>query len=228
MGSEVAVQEGAVPALQHDPATTIDARDIAFPKLKIGQDMHDQVQNGLVKRGEIFTVTSKEDTDPVVLDAAGPGLDGKPSQQTGDVKLFVLGIRKGWSLSVDGNLFTWAFDDPDVPEKAWITYTYLLAVPVASEILPVTFLLTKTGRPAAQQINQALALNAGSGPTWNIAFTLTNREAKNEKGRFFVAKVAPYEGTEAELATAKRLYEQFGPGSAGAERAKRATSEPQI
>lgn len=229
MGSEVAAQAPAVPALRHDPATTITADDIAFPKLKIGQDMHDQVQNGLVQRGEIFTVTSKEDPDPVILDVAGPKIgDDKPSKQKG-VNIFFLGLRKGYSLSVDGNLYTYAFDDPDVPEKAWVTYTYLTAIPDASEILPVTWLLTRTGRQSAQRINQALALAAGRPDgQYSVAFTLKTKETKNDKGRFFVPIVLPYEGTDEEIAKAKSLFEAFGPGGPGEQKAKRATSEPEI
>jgi hypothetical protein len=136
------------------------------------------------------------------------------------VDFYVLDLKKGKSLSVDGNLFTYAFDDPDAPEKCWTTYTYLIAAPAVSEQIPLRWLLTRTGRPTAQRINQVISLNAGQKPIYACGFNLTTKETKNDKGRFFVPVVTPIEPTDEGLKVAEQLYTLY------AQAAQRAVSKP--
>ncbi len=227
MGNEVAVQAGGVPALAHDPASQITAEDISFPRLYIAQDMHDQVQEGLVKRGSIFVASGSEDPAPNVVAGAGKTLDGKTGDQKG-VDFYVLALKKGKSISVDGNLFTYAFDDPDAPEKCWVTYTYLIAAPGVDEVIPLRWLLTRTGRPTAQRINQVLALSGGQKPSYTNGFNLTTKETKNDKGRFFVPVVKPIEPTDEALTIAERQFQQFAAAEQRAAVSRPATDEPAI
>lgn len=217
MSNEIRVRpDGSqVPALRHDPATQLDQRDLALPRLYIAQDMHNAVQDGLVKRGSIFVATDSDDPDPVVL--------AEPGSEDG-VRFHVLGLRKGKSISIDGELFTYAYGDPDAPAEAWTTYSYLTFVPAYGNDVPVKWLLTRTGRPTAQKINTVLARSAGKRPSFTNAFVVTTAQKQNDKGRFFVPRVQPVEAVDADLADAESLYETF----VGADEAPEAGNEPAI
>jgi hypothetical protein len=211
MSTEVAETSSNVPALRHDPATTIIAEDVALPRLYIGQDMHQAVQDGDVKRGEIFTALGSDDPQPEILKQP--------------VEFFVLGLRKGKSISIDGELFRYDYDDPDAPANAWITYTYTVAIPSVNKQLPYRWLLTRTGRPTAQRINLVLGLDGAERPPYVHGFSLTTREQKNNKGRWFVPVVAKTEPGDEDVAVAKALFEQY---VAAGERVEQRANEPQI
>lgn len=189
----------------------LDASDIQLPKLKIGQSMTPQVQEGLVHLGDLFTHTTADDADVVRV---APDKDGVPLSD--GLEFYVLGVRKGWSLQADGELTTWAFDDPSRPEKAYKTYTYTVAIPEVDEQLPFNLLLTKTSAPAAKQINLLLKRYATDGDDSQLALVLgSKKKVDSAKGySWFVAQVttAPEptdakgrKAREAAQATAKAL-----------------------
>jgi hypothetical protein len=204
MSTELANTKGSVPALRHDPSTQIERTDLALPRLYIAQDMHSAVQEGFVKRGSIFVATDSEDPSPDVL--SPPGGDG--------VRFYYLGLRKGKSLSVNGELFTYRYDDPDAPAEAWTTYTYFVYLPAYADDLPVRWLLTRTGRPTAQKINTVLARQAGKGPLHEVAFEVTAFQKQNDKGKFFVPRVQPTEARANEVEIAADLASTFGDSGA--------------
>lgn len=186
--TEIATTGSALPEL-YRPAVSadLDASDIRLPKVKIGQFMTPQVQEGLVKAGSIFTCATREDADVLVES----GTDGVPVDS--GVEFYVLGVRKGWSLTDEADeLQTWAFNDPAHPENADLTYTYTVAVPSVDEQLPFTLLLTRTSTPAARQINLLLkkyeAVHDGS----QLALLIGSKKRENtEKGfKWYVAQVS--------------------------------------
>jgi len=187
----------AVPALAPTPSIEIDsADDIALPALKLGQFMNDHVQEGRVPAGSIFTSLGQDDPDPTVLWEQG---------NEDNVVFYVLGMRKGKSVSDGGELVLFAYDDPDAPADAWVTYNYVIAIPKVDDEMPVKFLLTRTGRPAAQQINTVLAKNAAAGPPYSLAFALDCVERKNPKGKYFVPRVRHIEADDEEVKVAEKL-----------------------
>lgn len=190
-------QAGAVPALRRDTSQELNAEDLAFPRLYIGQAISNAVVDGNVGVGDIFTAQDSDDPDPTVLAKSG---DEK------GVVFHVLGLRKGKSRSIDGVLETWQYDDPNVPADAWTTYTYFICIPDADDGLPYRYLLTKTGRPAAQKINTVLKRLQGEQPPYVAAFRLTTAERSGDKGRYQVPRVRPTEATEEGLAAAANLY----------------------
>lgn len=195
--TEVTQREGAqVPALAQTPATEITADDVALPKLKIGQFMSNAVQENLVPAGSLFTSLDQDDPDPQVL--------WEPGNDDG-VTFYVLSLRKGKSVSEGGELVTFDFNDPDAPPDAWVTYTYAIAIPEVDEDLPFKFLLTRTGKPAAQQINLILKKNAAAGPSYGIAFEVRTAERSNDKGKFFVPRVRQVEADAKQVEVAERL-----------------------
>lgn len=197
-GTEVATQEpAAVPALASTPSTEITAEDIALPKIKFGQGQSNAVQDGIVPLNCIYSTTGPDDPDPVVLWEQG---DKEP------LTFHVLGLRKGKSVSVDGELELYAFDDPNAPADAWVTYNYVVALPGHDEELPYKLLLSKTSKPAAQAINM-VALKNASTPTHKLAFTLTVKPRENAKGKFCVAQVRNVEPTEEGIALAEKLLQ---------------------
>lgn len=216
MSQEIAKQESAVPDLVRTPALEIDHEDVALPRIKIGQFMTGQVQEGLVKAGDIFASTSEDDADVLrKQDAKDDGL------------LFhVLTMRKGKSATIDGELETYDFHDPAAPADAWTTYNYFVCLPEVDDEVPYKWLLTRTGRPAAQTINTVLKKNTVRGPAWANAFRVTTAQRENQKGKFYVARVRSVEADpkHTEAAEALAVMMQSAPVAASAG----ATDEPAI
>jgi hypothetical protein len=187
-----------VPALIRTPALTITAEDVALPRLYIGQFMSKAVQEQLVKMGDVYSATGADDPDPQILwklgDKKAPG-----------VLFHVLGLRKGKSISDGGELQLFDYDDPNAPADAWVTYNYTIACPEQDTDVPYKLLLTKTGRPAALQINTVFARNAVAGPAWINAFRLTTAERENAKGKFAVPRVHSVEATKDHIKVAEGL-----------------------
>lgn len=195
-GSEVATtQGGGVPALAPTPATELTGEDIALPAIKLGQFMSDHVQEDRVPSGSIFSATGADDPDPVVLWEQG---------NEEKLRFYVLALKKGKSVSSDGELVLFDYNAPDAPAEAWVTYNYTIALPNVDEEMPYKFLLTRTGKPAAQQINTIIAKNAAT-PAYKLAFELDCKERSNKKGKFFVPRVSHVEATEAEVEVAEKL-----------------------
>lgn len=197
----VSRRESQVPDLRPTPATQLTAEDIALPRVYLGQFMSRAVQDGLVRAGDVFSAVGQDDPDPQVLwspwrDDGGSGKTHKwvwDTSKDGPV-FYVLGLRKAKSFSEDGGeLQLYDFDDPTAPEKAWTTYNYTITIPSVDDEIPFKFLLTKTGRPAAQIINMVLMKNSIGGPAWANAFELTTGERENQKGKYYVARVTPAE-----------------------------------
>lgn len=196
MSTEIAESKGSVPALASTPATEITAEDVALPRLYLGQYMSQHVQEDIVAPGSIYTALSNDDPDPSVLWEQGDD-DG--------VLFHVLALRKGKSISVDGELQLFAFDDPDAPADAWTTYNYVIVLPQHNSEVPYKWLLTRTGRPAAQQINMVLKMNEARGPAFEQAFEVKAAPRQNDKGKFFVPRVGPAEATPEGKAIAEKL-----------------------
>jgi hypothetical protein len=216
--TEVAtIEKGAVPALAPTPANELSAEDIALPTIKLGQFMSEHVQEKRVDAGSIFSATSSDDPDPITLWEQGS--DDK-------LRFYVLALKKGKSVSSDGELVLFDYNDPEAPPDAWVTYNYTVALPNVDAEMPFKFLLTRTGKPAAQQINTVLAKN-GTTPAYKLAFELDCVERSNKKGKFFVPRVKHVEMTEAESAVAENLSSLVNADPAAAAPADRA-EEPQI
>ena len=198
-GKAVATAKSAVPALATTPALEIGAEDIALPRLYIGQYMSDAVKdrNIDVGAGDIFVASGKDDPDPQVLWVAG-------SDKPGPV-VHVLSLRRGKSISEGGELVLFDYNDPDAPPEAWVTYNYMIAIPSFDEEIPVKWLLTRTGKPAAQQMNTVLKKNEGRGPSWVNAFEVTTDQRENKKGEYFVPRVRKVEADDAAVKVAESL-----------------------
>lgn len=194
-GSDVATQESGVPALAGTPASELTAEDISLSTIKLGQHMNSHVQNGEVPAGSIFTTTGQDDPAPEVLWEQG---DKNP------VGFHVLALRKGKSVSHEGELELYAYDDPNAPADAWVTYNYVVALPVVDEEMPYKLLLTKTGKPAAQSINTVVAKNA-TVPSYTLAFTLDCVSRENAKGKFYVPRVRHVEASAKGTGIAEQL-----------------------
>lgn len=189
-------EQPKVPDLVRTPALVITAEDVALPAIKIGQFMSKHVQRQEVKAGQIFASTGQDDPDPQVL--------WSPGDKEG-VLFHVLTLRKGKSLSEGGELVLWDFDDPDAPPEASVTYNYTVACPDIDVDVPFKLLLTRTGTPAARNINTILKKNQNTGPAWDVAFRLTAAERENAKGKFFVARVGQAEVTKESIKVAEQL-----------------------
>lgn len=169
-----------LPPLPHAPDLDIDGGDVTLPRIKIAQFSSKQVQSGLVKPGQIYSSTSEEDAT-VLYDPEDTKAKG--------VLVYVLGMTKGKSVSIDGSLERFAFNDPSAPADAWVTYDYSLALPEEDAELPYKWLMTKSAAPAAKSINLVLKKGQASGPAWNSAFRITTKSKKNEKGTYYVPVV---------------------------------------
>lgn len=211
-------EQSSVPALAGTPSSELSAEDIALPSLKLGQFMSDHVQEKIVPAGCLFTRLDQDDPDPAVLWEQG-------SEDL--LRFHVLSLEKGKSVSEDGELVRFAYDDPDAPADAWVTYNYVIALPKVDPELPYKFLLTRTGKPAAQSINTVLIKNAASGPAHAIAFDLDCAERKNKKGKYFVPRAKHVEADPEDVEVAANLAAQIQPAAPTSEPAA-SVDEPAI
>lgn len=219
----VAKRESAVPDLVRTPALTITAEDIALPRIYLGQFMSQAVQDGLVKAGQIFSATGADDPDPTILWSS----DGKGVFKDG-VPIYVLTIKKGksWTAGPGEELQLFDYDDPAAPADAWVTYDYVVSIPEVDDQVPFKLLLTRTGKPAALQINTVLLKNATAGPSWNTKFVLTTAARENNKGKYFVPRVAVGEAVASEVEIAEKIGLDLN--SAPTERPTNAGEQPAI
>lgn len=216
--TEVAeVEQAAVPALNSTPATELTAEDIALSTIKLGQSVSDLVEDGAVPKGSIFAATGSDDPDPQIL-----WEQGKPD----GVVFHVLDLRKGKSVSEDGELTLFAYDDPEAPASAWVTYNYVVALPEVDEDMPYKLLLTKSNKPAAQTINTVLAKNVGT-PPHELAFTMDCVQRENAKGKYYVARVRHTEATPEGIELANKLA-QIVPAAQAPAPAEAAVEQPAI
>ena len=204
-------RKSTVPALAPTPATEITAEDVSLPRVYIGQFISNAVQHGLVKAGQIFVALGADDPDPqTVYDP-----EAKDTAKLGRGLLFhPIALRKGKSLQVDGRLETWQFEDPSAPKEAWTTYTYLIAIPEIDTDVPAKWLLTRSGKPAALQINTVLKKNASKGSIWLNAFRATTDWRENEKGKFAVPRIRPAEASTKDVELAERFAVELSGSSA--------------
>jgi len=193
--NEIAEQKSSLPALNTTPALEITAEDVALPRMKIGQFMTGLVQEGVVPAGAFFTTLGAEDPDPVIVD----------QDENDGVLVHVMSMSRGKSVSEGGELITFDYNDPDAPADAWVTYNYVVVLPEVDTDFPVKWLLTRTGRPAAQQLNLVLAKNSAAGPPWSQAFRVTTVERENKKGKYFVPRVRHVEADEANVEVCNKL-----------------------
>lgn len=200
--NEIAETGSNLPALASTPALEITAEDVALPRLKIGQFMSELVQEGTVGAGDLFTTLGADDPDPTVLDSD----DG--------VLFHVLSMHRGKSVSEGGELYTYDYNDPDAPADAWVTYNYVVVLPEVDTTIPYKWLLTRTGRPAAQQINLVLTRTAAAGPPWEQAFRVSTSQKENKKGKYFVPRVRHVEADKDNVAAAQELAVMISPDSA--------------
>jgi hypothetical protein len=177
----VAKQEpSAVPALYQPAALDLGGSDVAMPRVYIGQGLSNAVSDGTAKMGDVYLANGKDDPEPEI----------QWSERSRDAGLLfsILGLKRGKSLNVEGELETWDYNDPEAPEDARTTYDYTVALPEASD-MPARLLLKSTSTGTARQINLILAKAQRDGiPPYSIGFRLTSKRRKNDKGTFFVAQ----------------------------------------
>lgn len=200
MGKTIEQSASKVPDLVRTPALDITAEDVALPRLYIGQYMSTAVQEKLAGPGDIYVALGQDDGDPQVLWEYDPD----PAEDEG-VIVHILGMKKGRSASIDGELVLYDYDDPDAPPESWVTYNYFVALPEHDTDVPYKWLLTKTGTPAAKQINMVLKKSEGSTPPWGIAFRFVTKQRKNAKGQFFVARVNQVNAKKKNIEAAEKL-----------------------
>ena len=105
--------------------------------------------------------------------------------------LHVIDLRKGKSVSVDGDLQLFDFNDPAAPPEAWTTYNYTVVLPEIDPDMPYKLLLSRTKAPAAKQMNLTIKKNVGKAPAWHFPFSMTIAKRSNPKGTFYVPRVVP-------------------------------------
>jgi len=197
-GKAVAKNDVAeLPDLVPTPAMDIGADDVALGRLKIGQHMSPQVTDTNAKYGDIYSVMSKEDGDPqIVWEFGKEEANGQSENKDKGLLFHVLDMYRGRSLETDGVLTLFDYNDPAAPPDAWITYNYFLCIPALDDYLPIKYILTKTGRQAAQQMNTVLKRTAERGPMYLNAFELTAKKTSNDKGKYCVPIIRQVEATE--------------------------------
>lgn len=185
-----------LPALVNTPALDIGSEDVALPRLYLGQFSSQAVKDQLIKPGAIYSASGQEDPEPVTL-----------SDGSEPVVFHVLGLtkRKSYVDPDTKELTSFAFNDPDAPEKSYVTYNYILALPEVETDVPFKFLLKKTGANVARQINTVLKRQEARVPAHAIAFSLTAKKKQNPQGDYFVAVVRNEEAKTENIEVAANL-----------------------
>lgn len=211
-----------VPALVNTPALAFDSDDVQLPRIYIAHPASKQVEesDGVLRGGMIFSSFGGDDTDPVVLH--------DPKSDDVGLLVHVLDWRKGKSLSEEGELETWAFNDPAAPPEAWVTHNYLVCLPEVDPETPYKMLFTRTKTAAAKQINTIIQKNQGRGPAWNNAFRITSVQRKNDKGTFYVPRIKPVEADVEHINAATALVPQIASQATSAPALTQTTDEPSI
>lgn len=190
-----------LPALVNTPAMEIDAEDVALPKVYLGQFMSQAVKDGLVPPGSIYTALGADDPEPNVL--WQPPKKGQAEDE--GVTFYILGMRKGKSVSDGGELTLYDYNDPSAPPEAWVTFNYFVAIPETDTDVPFRWLMTRTASQSAKQINMILKRSVGRGPAWINAFQATTSKRENTKGEFFVPRITTVEPTVEGIEVANNL-----------------------
>lgn len=194
-------QQADVPALYQPPAIDIDARDLIMPRLYIGQGLSSAVTEGDAKIGDLYIANGKDDPEPNIVWRNG---------EDGGVLFSVLGLKRGKSIQIDGELETWDYNDPNAHPDARVTYDYWIAVhdPEGLDDMPVKLLLKGTSTQTARQINLILAKTQGQQPPYALGFRLTTVRARNSQGQPYAkARAIREDLTDDQIATAATLAE---------------------
>jgi hypothetical protein len=213
--TDITTVSSNLPAVINHSPLDIGAEDIALPRLKIGQFMSGVVQDGDVKAGAIFSSTGEDDAEVLYNHGDKQG-----------VLIHVLAMTRGKSVSEGGELFTYAYNDPEAPAEAWVTYNYVVCLPEVDTELPFKWLLTRTGAPAAKQINTVLRRNAAL-PPYGLAFRVETKQKENQKGKFFVPRVTPVDASAPHVEAAAKLASMIA-GSAIDQSAPSGATDPAI
>ncbi len=207
MSEETALEtrQSQVPALAGTPALDIHAEDVALGRIKLGQFMTKLVQEGDVPAGSIFASLGEDDPDAAVL---------YETDDENGVLFHVLSMTRGKSVSEGGELIVFDYNDHDAPQDAWVTYNYVVVLPEHDKTMPYKWLLTRTGRPAAQQMNMVLARASASGPPYEQAFRATTSQRENKKGKFFVPRIRHVEAEADSIEACAALAAMISPDAA--------------
>lgn len=215
MSKEVDKQETSVPALTPTPSSfDIGTEDVALPRVYLGQYSGEHVKKERVPKGCIFTATGADDADPQVI-----------SNGSDPVRVHVLSLSRGKSVSRDGELELYDLNDPDAPADAWTTYNYVVCLPKVDQLLPFKWLLSRSGQPAAKNINLVIMRNEATKPPYALAFDLTCIEKTSPKGDYFVPQIKPAEADDEDVKIAEAMATML---SGTAAEAKATGEEPKI
>lgn len=198
MGTEVEQRpSSSVPALVNTPAFDVGAEDVALSRIYVGQSMSQHVQDGLASFGSLYTALDTDDPEPVVLWSPDGGEE--------PVRFHVLGMRRGKSTVVDGELLRFDFDDPEAPADCWTTYNYVVALPAVDTEVPFKWLLTRSAQPTARRINSVIVKNGEKTPLHALAFDATTIKRSNRKGTYAVPQARFVEANEEDVEVAAKL-----------------------
>jgi hypothetical protein len=196
------VQSGGVPALYTPPPMEIDSDDIQIPAIKFGHHQSELCQEHNIKLGVIYAAAGKDDPDPQILwDPAERG-------ENPGVLFHVLGLRKGKSKMVDGDLTRWDFHDADAPSDADKTYTFTLLLPEVDTEIPFRTTLYRSKAAMARTILTVVQKNQGRVPQYALAFRMTTVNKKKEGiGSWTVPQARMVEANPEHVALAGRCAE---------------------
>lgn len=224
-GTELATP---LPAPVYAPEDTT-AEDISLPRIKVGETQSDRVgsKKDPVEYGDIFTETSNDDPEPVVLAKGG---DGVGTVTDPPILFFVLApVRISYSWNdKDSNEFIVAGPN-DARTKAqidafgskgkdkWIPrkgYNLLVSLPEypdesTAQQVPFKLLLKGMSSQAYRHLDTELRKAGQERPFWEVPFYLTAKQAKKDTYNFNVWQVARADVPDKDLAKYIALVEKL-------------------
>lgn len=150
--------------------------DVVIPRMRVCNQLTEQVVQGRFKTGDIVIGISKDDTEAVKVGGYDEGVTFHVLDMTPKIS----------GEGPTGEFGVWDIDDPAAPAiggKVKQVSEYTLAVPSYDDGTPVKY---TTGGSSAKHLNTALARHQDTGPPWELAFTLTSRDVVS-KGKTWQA-----------------------------------------
>lgn len=162
----------------------ITAQDVKSPEIRITQSNSEAAKEGYARNGSVIFTYGSEDPNPAIL-------IGPEKHDPDEFVVYVL-CRDKFAATTAGGGLTFHeqpvrdMDDP----KSWEGWHIYVASPEHDQILPARMMLWKSNAPAARAINGFIqrAKQRGDYDPIPVRFTIT--EKSNDKGSWYVYRVA--------------------------------------
>lgn len=189
---------------------------VRIPRIKKAEPLSGPVRAGIATFLDIYTETSRDDTNAQVVVKADPKTGSLPGEA---LRFHVLAIESGRSESIEGDLTSYTLqggrwldrNGNEAGPESYDTQTYTVCIPEVDPTTPYKVMFYRSSMPAASNVNTALVKAEEQGlADWQLAFELTTEFRRSDKypsgWGVFVARQVP--AVDEHVAAAAELAEK--------------------